>query len=126
MGMNELMGMKMNKIITIDAEGEILGRVASRAALALRGKSYSDFLRHLMPTTKVKIINAAKLKLDPLKAKATSKVRYSGYPGGLRSLSWEQIIAKKGIAKPLRLAILGMLPHNRLRAKIIANLTITE
>ena len=53
-------------------------------------------------------------------------MRYSGYPGGLHTLTWEQIIAKKGYAEPLRLAIKGMLPNNRLRAKMMTSLTISE
>ncbi len=114
------------EIITIDAKGESLGRVASRAAMALRGKTSPAFQRHLDPGQKVAVINVAQLNLTVKKQKETTKVRYSGYPGGLRTLSWEQIIAKKGWSEPLRLAIQGMLPRNRLRSKLMTNLTITE
>ena len=113
-------------IITINAKGESLGRVASRAALALRGKLSPDFQRHIPARQPVAIINAAQLNLALRKQKTTGKVRYSGYPGGLRSLTWEQIIAKKGWSEPLRLAIRGMLPRNRLRPLLMKNLTITE
>ncbi len=113
-------------VITIDAKGRSLGRVASEAAVALRGKLSPAFERHVAPKQKVVVINASQMKLSLHKQKTTDKVRYSGYPGGLRTLTWEQIIAKKGYAEPLRVAIEGMLSRTRLRPAMMTNLTITE
>lgn len=116
----------MKKEHTIDATGKILGRVASEAAKVLRGKDEPSFERHILNTTKVQIVNASKLKLDPKKLISSDYVRYTGYPGGLKQLKLQQLIAKKGYSEPLRLAIYGMLPANKLRAKLMNNLTISE
>ena len=110
----------------IDATGKILGRVASGAAAILRGKNKVTFARHILNTTLVKITNASKLKILPAKRVGKIHTRYTGYPGGLKHLSLEKMIAKKGYSEPLRLAIYGMLPANKLRAKLMNNLTITE
>ena len=115
-----------NKTITIDATGQTIGRVATKISIALRGKDTVAFARNLVPAIKVEVVNASKLKLDARKLKAKSYSRYSGYPGGLKSLELEKLIAKKGYAEPLRLAVRGMLPTNKLRAKLLTNLTINE
>lgn len=111
---------------TIDAKGRVLGRIASEAAVALRGKNDPNFERHILTSVKVKILNAAKMKIAPAKKVSKDYVHYSGYPGGLRHESLGQAIAKSGYAEPLRRAIYGMLPNNRLRAKMMTNLTIEE
>ncbi|HEY9582908.1 MAG TPA: uL13 family ribosomal protein [Candidatus Paceibacterota bacterium] len=117
----------MNKETKIvDAKGRTIGRIASEAAKILCGKTSASFERHTARTTKVKITNA-KLMHIPLK-KQTGKgyVRYTGYPGGLRKQRLEEIITKKGVAEPLRLAIYGMVPANKLRAVVMRNLVIEE
>jgi large subunit ribosomal protein L13 len=114
------------EIHQIDAVGKALGRVASMAAVALRGKLSPSFERHLMPTMGVKIINASKIALTTKKSKTHLRKRYSGYPGGFKEISWQELIAKKGYAEPLRLAIKGMLPANRLRPEIMKHLEITD
>ena len=115
-----------NKIITIDAKGQTIGRVATRIAVALRGKDTVTFARNLVPAIKVKVINAAQLKISDKKLIQKTYEKYSGYPGGLKKLDLEKVIAKKGYAEPLRLAIRGMLPNNKLRAKLLTNLKISE
>ncbi|MEK7650482.1 MAG: 50S ribosomal protein L13 [Patescibacteria group bacterium] len=115
-----------NKIYKIDATGRVLGRVASEVAMILRGKTDPNFLRHVAPNTRVEISNASKMKLATPKLKAKTYARYTGYPGGLKLPSLEQVIAKKGYSEPLRLAIKGMLPRNKLRAKFMTKLTISE
>jgi len=115
-----------NKTITIDATGQAIGRVATKIAVALRGKDTVTFARNLVPAIKVEVINAARLKITDKKMTEKKYKRYSGYPGGLKELDLEKIIAKKGYAEPLRLAVRGMLPVNKLRAKLLTNLTISE
>lgn len=110
----------------IDASGKILGRIASEAAKVLRGKNEATFERHILNTTPVVIENASKMKIPATKLTGKIHTRYTGHPGGLKHLSLEQVIAKKGYAEPLRLAIYGMLPANRLRAKLMTHLTISE
>lgn len=116
----------MKAVYKIDATGKILGRIASEAASVLRGKNEPTFERHLLNTTKVLIENASKLKIPATKLVGKIHTRYTGHPGGLKHLSLEQVIAKKGYGEPLRLAIYGMLPANRLRAELMKHLTITE
>lgn len=118
--------METKTIIEIDAAGRALGRVATEAASALRGKNSLAFMRHLDPKVAVTVVNAKQLKIAPQKLTDKNYRRYTGYPGGLKSASLEQVIAKKGYAEPLRRAIKGMLPANKLRAKMLNNLTIHE
>ena len=110
----------------IDAEGKSLGRIASQAAVLLRGKGSPDFERHVAPKTKVVIKNARLVSLLPGKAKNTYHVSYSGYPGGQKFISFEEVIAKHGHKEVLRRMIRRMLPANRLRNDALKNLTITD
>lgn len=116
----------IKKIYKIDASGKALGRVASEAAMALRGKTDPNFLRHLASGARVEVSNASKMRLTQHKLKTKTYARYSGYPGGLKFPSLEQVIAKKGYGESLKLAIRGMLPRNKLRAKFMTKLTIWE
>lgn len=111
---------------TIDASGKVLGRVASEAAVALRGKRRPDFERHRLPSVRVNIVNASKIKLSETKRKSKIYYHYSGWPGGLKLRTLESLIEKKGYAEPLRLALKGMLPANKLRSRLLKNVTITN
>ena len=113
-------------IYTIDAEGKKLGRVASLAASHLTGKTSPTYVRNAIRGEKVKIINASKISLDPKKAEQKTYERYSGYPGGLKSLRMEEVIAKKGYREVFVKAVYAMVPSNRLRAKIMKNLEVVE
>lgn len=115
-----------NTVYTIDAEGKKLGRVASLAAMHLTGKTNPAFVRNAMHGEKVKIINASKIDVSAKKLVQKTYERYSGYPGGLRSLRMEEVVAKKGYREVFVKAIYGMVPSNRLRAKIMKNLEVTE
>ena len=114
------------KIITIDASGERLGRLASRIAMILRGKNNPGFVPNKSPLVKVHIINASKLKVAPEKPREKTYTRYSGYPGGLKKESLGHLVARKGYAEALRHAVHGMLPRNTLRKRILKNLIIKE
>jgi large subunit ribosomal protein L13 len=119
----------MNKLMTekvIDASGKTIGRVATSIAMALRAKDSPAFERHLVPAVKVKVINASKIFVSEPKKLGKTYVRYSGYPGGLRSARLEEVIDKKGISEPLKLAVYGMLPPNKLRPILMKNLKIEE
>ena len=110
--------------LTIDAQGKKLGRVASAAAAFLRGKSSVSFTPNELPDTEVEILNAAKLSITEKKGLQTKYLRYSGYPGGLRTTSLAEFSVKKGYPELLRKVILGMLPRNRQRSRIIKHLTV--
>ena len=109
---------------TIDAQGKKLGRVASEAALFLRGKGSPSYVPNELPDVEVIILNASKLSIAEKKADQTIYLRYSGYPGGLRSTKLSEFVTKKGHGELLRKVILGMLPRNRQRSRIIKRLTV--
>jgi large subunit ribosomal protein L13 len=113
------------KIYKIDATGQKIGRVASRATALLIGKNLVEYARNKVFNTEVIIENASKLDIFEGKLKKQYK-RYSGYPGGLHEKSMEQIIERKGKGAVLKLAISGMIPHNKLKSRIIKNLVIKE
>lgn len=110
----------------IDATGKSLGRVASEAAVVLRGKHKATYTRNKAGEISVHIINAGKINILPSKPRATIYTNYSGYPGGLKLRSMEEIKNKKGYREVLRKMIRGMIPTNRLRPIVLKNLTISE
>ena len=109
---------------TIDATEKKLGRVASEAAILLMGKNSTDFKRNEVAKVKVNITNADKLDLTKKKLDTKEYKRYSGYPGGLKIRKMSQVIDKKGYGEVIEKSVYGMLPANRLRAKIMKNLII--
>jgi len=116
----------IKKECVIDATGKAIGRVATEAANVLRGKNTVDFVKHLTPNITVKIINASHLDVTQKKLKEKIYHHYTGNPGGLRKTPLGRMVEKKGWAEPLKKAVYGMLPANRLRAVMIKNLIITE
>jgi large subunit ribosomal protein L13 len=111
---------------TIDATGKKLGRLASEIAIILMGKNDASFERNKVSTNKVVVLNASKLAVDLKKLKTKEYERYSGYPGGLTKEMMENVIARKGYKDVLKWAVYGMLPINKLRARVIKNLTVEE
>ena len=116
----------MTTKITIDAKNKKLGRVATEAAVVLMGKDSPTFRKNVPADVKLEIVNASKISLDEIKAKNTTHMTYSGYPGGEKILTSKELIAKKGYEALFINAIKGMLPTNKLRAVMLKNLTITE
>src|SRR3989344_3450592 len=110
----------MVKEIIIDAKGKKLGRVASEAALALRGKTSADFLPNRVSFPRVYIKNIDSLDLSQEKLKKTFFVKYSGYPGGQKIKSAHDINKNELLKK----AISGMLRRNKLKSKMITNLIL--
>jgi len=111
---------------TLDAENKTIGRVATQAAVYLMGKNLPDFKRNTIPAVKVEIVNTSKASIHEPKKVQKTYSRYSGYPGGLRQPTMEQVIAKKGYSELFKEAVKGMLPKNKLRSKMMSNLVITE
>ena len=109
--------------VLIDAEGEVLGRLASKAAKMLRGKYKANFTPHVDCGDYVIIINADKITLSGNKWTDKEYVRHSGYPGGQRTTTPQELLAKKPTAI-VEKAIKGMLPKNRLGAAIYKNLFV--
>lgn len=108
----------------IDASGQILGRVATVAARHLMGKNKAIFARHLDTGDFVVIINAAQVRFTGNnKAKQKMYYRHSGYAGGFRSVSLEETM-KAHPERVIEHAVAGMLPHNRLGAKMRKKLRV--
>ncbi|MBI2410034.1 50S ribosomal protein L13 [Candidatus Kaiserbacteria bacterium] len=110
----------------IDATDRTLGRVASEAAHALLGKRSVHFAKNQALPIKVVIENAGKLYLPNRRIKGKVYTRYTGYPGGLYSITMEEMIAKKGIAEVVKKTVDGMIPRNKLRAPRMKNLVVKE
>jgi large subunit ribosomal protein L13 len=109
--------------VLIDAENQVLGRLASTAAILLRGKHKTNFTPHVDCGDNVIIINAEKIRLTGNKWNAKEYIRHSGYPGGQSSLTAKELMAKNPIAV-VEKAIKGMLPKNKLGAELFRNLDV--
>ncbi len=109
--------------VLIDAENEVLGRMASIAAKLLRGKYKPNYTPHVDCGDNVVIINAEKIRLTGNKWEAKEYIRHSGYPGGQRSLTARELMEKNPITMVER-AIKGMLPKNKLGADLYRNLHV--
>nr|WP_231389264.1 MULTISPECIES: 50S ribosomal protein L13 [unclassified Aquimarina] len=107
----------------VDAEGQTLGRLSSVVALLLRGKHKPNFTPHVDCGDNVIITNAEKINLTGKKWTDKSYIRHTGYPGGQRSLTAQELYDKN----PERLiekAVKGMLPKNKLGAALFRNLKV--
>ena len=111
------------KCYLIDAKDKILGRVATKAAVLLRGKNKAIFTPFLDTGDLVVIINADKIRVTGKKATQKEYQRYSGYPSGQKSVSLEDMLKKKP-TQVLRLAINRMIPPGPLGNKIRTHLRI--
>ena len=109
--------------VVVDAEGQILGRLCTKVAKLLRGKYKPNFTPNVDCGDNVIIINAAKVQLTGNKWDGRTYVRYTGFPGGQREYTPADLMAK-GADRLVRKVIKGMLPKNRLGAKLITNLYI--
>jgi len=112
-------------IYKIDAKDKILGRLATEIVVILRGKNSASFLPHKASSNRVEVANADKLKVSGNKASAKLYWHYTGYPGGIKSESYE-MLHQRNPALILRRAVFGMLPKNRLRASMMKNLVIKK
>jgi len=110
----------------IDATDRTLGRVASEAAHALLGKRSVHFAKNQALPITVTINNASKLHLPARRTAGKIYTHYTGYPGGLREMSMDVMITKKGIAEVLKKTIDGMIPRNKRRVPRMKNLIINE
>ncbi|MBT1018172.1 50S ribosomal protein L13 [Canibacter sp. lx-72] len=99
--------------LVIDAAGVVLGRLASHAAALLRGKHKTTFAPHMDMGDYVIIINADKVVLTNGKAAKKMAYRHSGYPGGLRAVSYTELLAERP-ERAVEKAVRGMLPKNSL------------
>lgn len=111
------------KWILVDAENQILGRLASKIAMRLRGKHLPTFTPHVDLGDFVVVVNAEKVTLTGRKWDQKVYYRYSGYMGGVKSVVARKL-NKENPAKMIRLAVWGMLPKNRLGRQLLKKLKI--
>lgn len=109
--------------VVIDAEGQVLGRLASKVAFILRGKHKASYTPHVDCGDNVIVINAEKIALTGKKMSDKQYVRYSGLPGGQTFQNPEDIL-KKYPERLVEKAVKGMLPKNRLGSSLFRNLKV--
>ncbi|MGQ0742983.1 MAG: 50S ribosomal protein L13 [Acidimicrobiales bacterium] len=107
----------------IDAEGLVLGRMCTEVASLLRGKHKPIFATHVDTGDHVIVVNASKVVLTSSKAQSKRHYRHSGYPGGLRSRSYGEMLADRP-EELIRLSVKGMLPKGRLGRSMIRKLKV--
>jgi large subunit ribosomal protein L13 len=111
--------------VLVNAENQVLGRLASEVAKMLRGKNKPNFTPHVDCGDNVIIINAEKIRLTGKKWDAKQYIRHSGYPGGQSSLTAKELMDRKPTAM-VEKAVKGMLPKNKLGAELFRNLYVYE
>jgi len=108
----------------IDAEGQVLGRLASQIAQILRGKHKPTFTPHLQSGDCVIVINADKIAVTGRRMEQKVYYRHSQYPGGLKQATLRQVLGGKHPERALQHAVRGMVMHNRLGEEIMSHLKI--
>ena len=107
----------------IDADGQILGRLASEVAQIIRGKKKPFFTPHMDMGDFVVVINAEKVKVTGNKEKDKTYFRHSGYPGGVTQINLRKV-RQSFPERIITNAVKGMLPHNRLGRKLLTHLKV--
>ena len=114
----------VNKLwVLINADGQTLGRLASKVAILLRGKHKPNFTPHVDCGDNVVVINADKIKLTGDKWSQKEYISHSGYPGGQKIITADKLHQKNNI-KLVENAVKGMLPKNKLGADLFRNLKV--
>lgn len=109
--------------VLVDAEGQTLGRLASKIAILLRGKHKTNFTPHVDCGDNVIVINSEKINLSGNKWSEKTYIRHTGYPGGQRSLTATEMFSKDP-ARLVEKSVKGMLPKNKLGAALFRNLNV--
>ena len=107
----------------VDAKGKVLGRLAATFAKILRGKNKPIYTPHVDTGDCVVVVNAERVALTGKKMKDKVYYRYTGYPGGIREMSAEKLLAKKP-TEMIRVAVKGMLPKNSLGRQMLQKLKV--
>jgi large subunit ribosomal protein L13 len=107
----------------IDADGKVLGRVASQVATILRGKHKPIYTPHIDTGDHIIVVNARKVRLTGNKRQEKFYARHSGYPGGFKSILADKLLAQKP-ERVIEIAVKGMLPKNRLGRAMFKKLKV--
>lgn len=111
------------KWMIIDAEGQTIGKVSTKAAHLLRGKHRASFAPHQLCGDHVIVINAGKLSIPPKKVFRKTYYRYTGYMGNMKETTLKTMLAESP-EKTIEIAVKGMLTNNRLRSRILKRLHV--
>jgi large subunit ribosomal protein L13 len=111
------------KWLVVDAAGQTLGRLASEVAALIRGKHKPEFTPHVDTGDFVVVINAEKIVLTGKKLQQKKYYRHSGYPGGLRTTTAQEMLNTKP-ERIIELAVYGMLPKNKLGSQMQTKLKV--
>ena len=111
------------KWLLVDASGQVLGRMAAAIATRLRGKHKAEYTPHVDTGDFVVVINADKVVVTGRKATAKMYHSHSGYPGGIKSVSYEQLLSKSP-ERVIQLAVKGMLPRTPLGRAMFRKLKV--
>lgn len=109
--------------VLFDVKDQILGRIASDIALVLMGKNKPNFVRNLDLGDYVVVTNAKDIKVTGNKESLKKYYRHSGYPGGFRMETYKELMTRKP-EEVIRHAVAGMLPQNKLKAKMLKRLYV--
>jgi large subunit ribosomal protein L13 len=109
--------------VLVDASGKTLGRLATRIADTLRGKRKPEYTPHIDTGDFVVVVNAEKIAVSGNKREQKLYYRHSGYPGGLRTRTLEEMLERRP-EEVIRLAVKGMLPRNRLGRQQLRKLRV--
>ena len=109
--------------LVVDADGQTLGRLATRVAGLLAGKHKPTYTTHMDVGDHVIVINASKVRVTGNKLESKKYARHSGYPGGFREESLEHLLARRP-EEVIRRAVKGMLPHTRLGTQRLRKLKV--
>jgi large subunit ribosomal protein L13 len=107
----------------VDADGQTLGRLATEIAKRLRGKHKAEYTPHVDTGDYIVVINAEKIHVTGRKASDKMYYRHTGYPGGLKSMSFDKLVAHKG-ESPIELAVKGMIPRTPLGRAMLKKLKV--
>ena len=107
----------------VDADGKVLGRLATEVAVLLRGKNKPSFAAHVDTGDFVVVINAEKVKVTGNKLDEKMYYNHSLYPGGLRERTMKEVLAKKP-EEVIERAVRGMIPHNKLGRAVFKKLKV--
>ena len=107
----------------VNAEGKVLGRLAVGVARVFRGKHKPTYTPHVDTGDFIVVVNARKVSLTGRKPKTKTYYRYTGYPGGIKEMSAEKLLAKKP-TEMIRMAVKGMLPKNSLGRQMLRKLKV--
>jgi len=111
------------KWVLIDAEGQILGRMASKIAMILMGKTKPIYTPHVDTGDFVVVVNAGKIEVSGKKAETKEYQHYTGHPGGQKTVSYAELLEKRP-ERVIELAVRRMLPKNKLGVKMLKKLKV--